>query len=80
MYDNKLERLNNLKVRSNTSQLDPHLTPFCKKEGSDFSHKKGGVSKMGGCLKGGEQGVSLFILTNPFQHYLSMEIQYRGSS
>ena len=39
--------------------------------GSDFSHKKGGVGKIGGCFEKGWFFSSLFfILTNPFQYYL----------
>ena len=48
---------------------------FLKKggEGSDFSHKKGGIGKIGGCFKKG--GVSLvFILTDSFQCYLSLSV------
>ena len=45
---------------------------FHKKGGSDFSHKNGGVSKIGGCVK---KGVSLiFILANSFQCYLSLSV------
>ena len=40
---------------------------FPNKGGSDFSHTKGGVGKKG------EGALSLiFILTNPFQSYLSL--------
>ena len=31
---------------------------FSKKEGSDFSHKKGGVGEIGGCFKKG--GITYF--------------------
>ena len=47
-----------------------------KEGGSNFSHKKGGVGKLGGgggLFKRG--GVSLiFIATNPFQCYLSLNL------
>ena len=46
---------------------------FQKWGDSDFSHKKGGVGKMGGCFK--KVGLLLiFILTNPFQCYLSLSV------
>ena len=65
MYGKKLERLNNLKVRFHTSQLEPPPeTSFEKKWGlvSDCYHKNGGVDKTVVCL---EKGVSLiFIITN----------------
>ena len=52
----------------------PYFSKFLKKGGvSDFFHKREGLVKGGGILKRG--GVSrIFILTNPFQCYLSLSI------
>ena len=54
-----------------TLRVGLEFSKFPQQErGSDVSHEKGGVGKIGGCLK--KEGVSLvFILTNPFQCYLS---------
>ena len=47
---------------------------FQKRDGSDFSHKKGGIGKIGrGCFKKGVVSFIL-ILTNPFQCYLSLSV------
>ena len=55
---------------------------ICWKQGSYFPHKKGRVGKIGSCLKkkgrGGRGGTLLliFMLTNPFQSYLSRSEQW----
>ena len=41
--------------------------------GSDFSHKKGGIGNRGCFLKKGV-GSLIFMLTNPFQCYLSLSV------
>ena len=42
--------------------------------GSDFSHKNGGVGKIGGIVLKKEEVALIFILTNPFQCYLSRNV------
>ena len=47
--------------------------------GSDFSHKKGGVGLIVGVVLKKKGGVLLtFILTNPFQCYLSLNVWWVG--
>ena len=49
------------------------FSKFAKKGGLDFSHKKGGVGKIGGYFK--KRRVSLiFILTSTFQYYPSLSV------
>ena len=49
------------------------FSSFQKKGGSDFCHKMGRVDKIGGLVNKRRVPLS-FILTNPFQCYLSLRV------
>ena len=50
---------------------------MAKGGGSDFSHKEEGVDKIGGCVVLKNRGIRvIFILTNPFQCYVSLSVWY----